>query len=391
MISKKISQKMASGSWIRKMFEEGSRLKNIHGAENVYDFSLGNPDLEPPLQVQQTIARLAASEESGTHGYMNNAGYPHVRQAIADSLNKRSGLDLDENNICMTVGAAGGLNVALKSILDQDDEVIILAPFFVEYLSYIENHGGKPVIVNCNATTLLPEPDVIMAAVTDKTKAIIINSPNNPSGRIYPAELLEEIDRRLLSLDHTVYVISDEPYIDLVYDGATAPSTLKHMTNLLVCFSWSKSLSLPGERIGFLAVSSRCQDRANLCQAAAYCNRTLGFVNAPALFQRVIAESLDAKVDISRYEKRRDMLVEVIKKAGFEVNSPEGGLYLFMKTPTEDDKSFADLCASRRILVVPGRGFGFEGYVRLCFAVPEAVITASAEAFAGVASEYGLN
>lgn len=388
MISKKISEKMASGSWIRKMFEEGARLKALHGAENVYDFSLGNPDLEPPEQVKQTIARLASTEETGTHGYMNNAGYPKVRAAIAADLTARSGISLDEGSVCMTVGAAGGLNVALKALLDPGDEVIVLAPFFVEYLSYIDNHGGIPVIVDCDRSSLLPVPAAIQQAITDKTKAIILNSPNNPSGKIYSAELLQEIDNMLLAQDHTIYVISDEPYIDLVYDGRKAPETLTYLTNLLVCFSWSKSLSLPGERIGFLAVSPRAEDHQNLASAAAYCNRTLGFVNAPALFQRVIAESLEAKVDAARYEKRRDMLIQVIRQAGFDAQAPEGGLYVFMKTPDDDDVRFADICAKERILLVPGRGFGFSGYVRLCFAVPEQTITDSAGSFAKVAGAY---
>ncbi|NLW11288.1 MAG: pyridoxal phosphate-dependent aminotransferase [Clostridiaceae bacterium] len=388
MISKKISNKMASGSWIRKMFEEGARLKALHGAENVYDFSLGNPDLEPPEQVLETISRLASTQETGTHGYMNNAGYPAVRAAIAADLTARSGIELNENLICMTVGAAGGLNVALKSLLDPGDEVIVLAPYFVEYLSYIDNHGGVPVVVDCDRTSLLPVAEAIQQAITDRTKAIIINSPNNPSGKIYSAELLQEIDRMLLAQKNTIYVISDEPYIDLVYDGRKTPESLKWLTNLLVCFSWSKSLSLPGERIGFLAISPRAEDHDELAAAAAYCNRTLGFVNAPALFQRVIAESLGAKVDVARYERRRDLLIEVIRQAGFEADAPEGGLYVFMKTPNDDDIRFADICAQERILLVPGRGFGFSGYVRLCFAVPEQTITASAQAFANVAQVY---
>lgn len=391
MISKKISDKMASGSWIRKMFEEGSRLKSLHGAENVYDFSLGNPDLEPPEQVIEIITRLASTKETGTHGYMNNAGYPAVRAAIAADLTTRSGLKLTENSVCMTVGAAGGLNVALKALLDPGDEVIVLAPYFVEYLSYIDNHGGVPVIVDCDHSTLLPTPEAIEAAITDKTKAIIINSPNNPSGKIYPVGLLQAIDRMLIAQKNTIYVISDEPYIDLVYDGNKAPESLTWLTNLLVCFSWSKSLSLPGERIGFLAISPRAENHDDLAAAAAYCNRTLGFVNAPALFQRVIAESLGAKVDVGRYEKRRDLLIDVIRRAGFEAEAPEGGLYVFMKTPDENDVRFSDVCAKERILLVPGRGFGFSGYVRLCFAVPEQTILSSEQSFANVAKAYKLN
>jgi aspartate aminotransferase len=290
----------------------------------------------------------------------------------------------------MTVGAAGGLNVALKSILDENDEVIILAPFFVEYISYIENHGGTPVIVSCDSNTLLPDIGAIEKSITAKTKAIIINSPNNPSGRIYPADLLTRLDNLLKAQDHTIYILSDEPYRDLVFDGQKTPESLSYLTNLLVCFSWSKSLSLPGERIGYVAVGPDCEDYKNLVQAVGYCNRTLGFVNAPAFFQRVITKSLNSKVEVSLYEKRRDRLYQILKENGFELESPQGGLYLFIRSPEADDSKFAEVCAAQRVLLVPGRGFGFPGYARLCFAVKDSVIENSAEAFRKIADYYGF-
>jgi aspartate aminotransferase len=390
MISKNIKNKMAGGSWIRKMFEEGSRLKAVHGEENVFDFSLGNPDLEPPRQVLHAIRELAESEITGSHGYMSNIGYLETRQAIADDLSSRSGRKIGPEAICMTVGAAGGLNVALKSILDENDEVIILAPFFVEYISYIENHGGTPVIVSCDSNTLLPDIGAIEKSITAKTKAIIINSPNNPSGRIYPADLLTRLDNLLKAQDHTIYILSDEPYRDLVFDGQKTPESLSYLTNLLVCFSWSKSLSLPGERIGYVAVGPDCEDYKNLVQAVGYCNRTLGFVNAPAFFQRVITKSLNSKVEVSLYEKRRDRLYQILKENGFELESPQGGLYLFIRSPEADDSKFAEVCAAQRVLLVPGRGFGFPGYARLCFAVKDSVIENSAEAFRKIADYYGF-
>lgn len=390
MISRRVSEKMAGGSWIRKMFEEGSRLKELYGNENVFDFSLGNPDLEPPAEVLQALRDLSEHPTAGSHGYMNNAGYLETRSAISADLSARSGIPITADAICMTVGAAGGLNVALKALLDAGDEVIVLAPYFVEYLSYIENHGGVPVIVECNRQTLLPEPQSLAAAVTARTKAVIINSPNNPSGRVYPAELLVQIDEILCDCPQTVYVLSDEPYIDLVYDGKNVPESMAHLTNVLVCFSWSKSLSLAGERIGFVAVSPRCQDYSNLTAAIGYCNRTLGFVNAPALFQRVIERSLQARVDVSRYETRRNRLYEILIECGFSLNRPEGGLYLFMKTPDPDDSAFAKVCARHNVLLVPGRGFGYPGYVRLCFAVSDQTIERSAAAFKKIAGQYPL-
>jgi len=390
MISQQIVTRMSQGSFIRKMFEEGNRLKAIHGADKVYDFSIGNPDLEPPAAVLHAIRSLAQSDLPGRHGYMSNAGYASTCAAVARQLSGKSGIEVPSRSICMTVGAAGAMNVILKAILDPGDEVLVLAPFFVEYLSYIGNHGGVPVIVRNDPETFLPDPAAIRKAITAKTKALIINSPNNPSGAIYSADVLRGLDAVLHEAPRTIYVISDEPYAELVYDGQTVPPTLACIEQAILCTSWSKSLSLPGERIGYLAISPRCEDYDNLVSAAGYCNRTLGFVNAPAFFQRVIEQAIDARVDISRYEERRNLLAGILRSAGFKLKIPAGGMYLFPQSPIPDDAAFADACARHHILLVPGSGFGFPGYVRLCFAASEKSILGSAEAFQAVGREFGL-
>lgn len=391
MISRKIATAMEKGSFIRRMFEEGIRLKALYGPEKVYDFSLGNPDLEPPVEVLEALRDVAVEPGAGHHAYMSNNGYPETRAAVADWLNE-AGLPerITPDLICMTVGAAGALNVALKALLEPGDEVIVLAPFFVEYVSYIDNHGGKMVTVSCDPETFLPDPAAIAAAVTPRTKALIINTPNNPSGAVYPAELLKEIDAVLLAATQPIVVLSDEPYSAIAFDGQNVPSTLACLHNAIVCYSWSKSLSLPGERIGFCAVSPRCQDRAQVASALAYCNRILGFVNAPALFQRVITRTVHARVDVSRYENRRNRLHAILTEAGFNARKPEGGFYIFMKSPIEDDGAFAAACAEQRVLLVKGAGFGFPGYVRLCFAVPDQMIENSRDAFLILGRQFGL-
>jgi aspartate aminotransferase len=391
MISHQIAEQMSRGSLIRKMFEEGNRLKQQYGADQVFDFSLGNPDLEPPNEVQQALKDLVNNPEPGLHAYMSNAGLLSVRETVARHHSNMSGLAVEASDICMTVGAAGALNVMLKALLDPGDEVIVLAPFFFEYLSYTNNHGGQTVVVKNNPQTLLPDLDAIERAITPRTKALIINSPNNPSGVIYPRETLLALDVLLRSREQVIYVLSDEPYADLVYDGNTMPSTLACIQNAVICTSWSKQLSLPGERIGSIVISPRCEDRELLSQSATYCNRILGYVNAPALFQRVIERAIDAVVAIDQYEKRRDMLFTVLGDAGWTVEKPAGGLYLFPRSPIDDDTAFANACARHRILLVPGSAFWFPGYVRLCFAVSEQTIRNSAKAFQAVAREFSLS
>lgn len=391
MISERLKKQLAGGSQIRKMFEEGNRLKSIYGADKVYDFSIGNPDLEPPVEVSEALKELATNPTPGMHGYMSNSGYESTRAAIAAKKSEESGLTIGSDAVCMTVGAASAMNDVLHSLLDPEDEVIVIAPYFMEYNGYIANHGGKAVIVQTD-DKFMPVISNIKEAITPKTKAVIINSPNNPSGVVYPSSLLSELNEMLKAQDHVIHVISDEPYIDLVYDGMTVPCALKYIDNIIICFSWSKSLSLPGERIGYTLVSPRNEDYADLTAAIVLSNRTLGSVNAPAIWQRVIEKSLNAKVDVSNYENRRNLLYSNIIDAGFDAVKPNGALYIFMNTPEglTDDK-FAEICASKNLLLVKGSSFSRPGYCRLAFCVSESSIRNSRQAFFAIAEELGIS
>ena len=391
MISSKIKAKLAGGSAIRKMFEEGNRLKAIYGADNVFDFSIGNPDLEPPHEVSDALKELADNPTPGMHGYMSNSGYESTRKIVAEKRSAESGLTIDPGAVCMTVGAASAMNDVLHSLLDDGEEVIVLAPYFMEYNGYIENHNGVPVIVPTD-DNFMPVISRIKDAITPKTKAIIINSPNNPSGVVYPESLLIELNDMLKSCDHTIHVISDEPYIDLVYDGLTVPCALKYIDNLIICFSWSKSLSLPGERIGYTLVSPKNEDYDDLTNAIVLSHRTLGSVNAPAIWQKVIEKSIYAKVDVANYENRRNLLYSNIIDAGFDAVKPNGALYIFMNTPEglTDDK-FSEICASKNLLLVKGSSFSRPGYCRLAFCVSESTIKNSRQAFFAIAEELGIS
>lgn len=380
-----ISQKMIAfaerSSWIRKMFEEGARLKAQFGPENVFDFSLGNPDLPPPAQYGKAVEKVVAMEGPGMHGYMPNTGYPWVREAVARQMSAEQGVTLAADDMLMTVGAAGGLNVIMKSLLDPGDEVIILTPFFVEYNFYIDNHGGVPVIVK-TAPDFSLDLTAIKAAITQKTKAIIINSPNNPTGQIYSAEALAALGAILAKAPQTVYLIADEPYRKIVYDGHVVPSIFAAYRNSIIVSSYSKDLSLPGERIGYIGVHPEIEGKGQLIGAMALANRILGFVNAPALMQRVVAELQGVTVDCSIYTRRREMFCKVLAEAGYEFVPPKGAFYLFPKSPMEDDAKFCAILAEQKVLAVPGRGFGMPGYFRLAFCVEDDVIARSAPAFA---------
>ncbi len=379
-----ISQKMLAfaerSSWIRKMFEEGARLKAQYGADQVCDFSLGNPDLPPPAQYQETVRKITAAETPGSHGYMANNGYPFVREAVAKQITAEQGLAVGQDDILMTVGAAGAINVTMKALLDPGDEVIILAPFFVEYTFYVDNHGGVTKIVNTAADFSL-DLAAIEAAITPKTKAIIINSPNNPTGQIYSTAELAGLATVLKKAQQTIYLISDEPYRKIIYDGHTVPSIFKAYRNSVIVSSYSKDLSLPGERIGYIAVHPEIDGKAQLIGAMTLANRILGFVNAPALMQRVVAELQGVTVDCTVYARRRALFCKVLSEAGYEFVPPKGAFYMFPKSPIADDARFVGLLAEQKILGVPGRGFGMEGYFRLAFCVEDAVISRSAEGF----------
>lgn len=379
-----ISQKMLAfaerSSWIRKMFEEGARLKAQYGADQVCDFSLGNPDLPPPARYQEAVRRITAAETQGCHGYMANNGYAFVREAVAKQIGAEQGVALGGDEILMTVGAAGAINVVMKALLDPGDEVLILAPFFVEYNFYVDNHGGVTRVVNTAADFSL-DLAAIEAAVTAKTKAIIINSPNNPTGQIYSAAELAGLGEILKRAGRTIYLISDEPYRKIVYDNHTVPSIFAAYGNSLIVSSYSKDLSLPGERIGYIAVHPQIEGKAQLVGAMTLANRILGFVNAPALMQRVVAELQGITVDTGIYARRRALFCKVLSEAGYEFVPPKGAFYLFPKSPLADDARFVGLLAEERILGVPGRGFGMEGYFRLAFCVEDAVISRSAAGF----------
>lgn len=389
VISKQIMYDVQNASWIRAMFEEGERLRQIHGADQVFDFSLGNPDYEPPHAVREEMKRLL--EVPGIHKYTSNAGYLDVRDTIASQLSKETGLPFTAEHIIMTCGAAGGLNVVLKTILNPQEEVILLAPYFVEYGFYTKNHGGKPVVVPTSAD-FMPDPEVLKEAITPATKAIILNSPNNPTGVVYPPEILEKValvlEQKEKELGTAILVISDEPYSKLVYEGADVPNLMSFFKHCAVVNSFSKSLALPGERIGYIALSPRLENPAELVGGMTFSNRTLGFVNAPSLFQKLIGACLNEIPDTSVYQKRRDLLFNHLTSLGFSCVKPQGAFYLFPQSPIADDVEFVRQALKYNLLVVPGTGFACPGYFRLAYCVDEKTIVNSFPAFAALAADY---
>lgn len=383
-ISEKMRQFGLKSSWIRKMFEEGAKMKAAHGADSVCDFSLGNPDLPPPPQFAAVVRRLADLQEPGMHAYMPNGGYPWVREALAKRMSAEQGVTVAGGDMLMTCGAAGGLNVVFKALLNPGDEVILLAPYFVEYNFYLDNHGGIGRVVNTSSDFNL-DLAAIEAAITARTKAIIINSPNNPTGQVYDAaslaalgQLLEAAGRRLGT---TIYLVADEPYRKIVYDGIEVPGVFTACRNSIVVSSYSKDLSLPGERIGYLAVHPEIDDKTELLDAMTLANRILGFVNAPAMMQRIVAELQEASVDTAIYARRRETFCSILQDAGYQFLAPRGAFYVFPKSPLADDVAFIALLQEQRILAVPGVGFGAPGYFRLAFCVEDEVIRRSAEGF----------
>jgi aspartate aminotransferase len=384
-IARKMAEFGERSSWIRRMFEEGTKLKAQYGVENVFDFSLGNPDLPPPPEFAAVLQRLAAQTGPGQHSYMANGGYPQVREKVAAQVGREQGVALRGDELLMTCGAAGALNVALKALLDPGDEVILLAPYFVEYGFYIDNHGGVAKVVPTGADFNL-DLDAIGAAITPRTKALIVNSPNNPTGQIYPAADLARLGELLgaAKARHgaTIYLLADEPYRKIVFDGHQVPGIFQAYANTIVVSSYSKDLSLPGERIGYLAVHPAIEEKATLLGALTLANRILGFVNAPALMQKVVAELQGVTVDCSIYTRRRDLFCNLLAKAGYEFVPPKGAFYLFPKSPLADEVAFVHLLREQRVLAVPGRGFGRPGYFRLAFCVEDEVIVRSAAGFA---------
>jgi len=376
-ISQSIAGQLERSSWIRRMFETGIQLRRERGAGNVFDFSLGNPEVEPPAAVIGALRRVVAEDHPHTHGYMPNAGYPEVRSQLARRLTASTGLPFAAEHLIMTSGAAGAINTVLKSILDPGDEVIVLNPYFPEYRFYIENHGGRVVPVETTAG-FLPDPERIAAAVTPRTKALILNSPNNPTGRLYPAGLLRELNA---IVREPLLAISDEPYRPIVYDSVTPPDTLALIDRTVLAWSWSKAMAIAGERIGYLAISPRLPEAATLANACTFAHRILGYINAPAIWQRVVSLEPDATVDVSLYQAKRDRLCGALLAMGYDAPRPEGSFYVFPRTPIPDDIAFIRALQEEGILAVPGSGFGRSGYMRLSLTISAPEIDRSLPGF----------
>lgn len=393
-ISNKVKNALEGASWVRKMFEEGDELKRIYGEENVFDFSLGNPNLEPPASLKKALKDLADHPIIGMHRYMSNSGYSETRRMIAEYLTEESDLPFQEKHVVMTVGAAGGLNVALKAILDEGDEVIVPTPYFMEFKFYIDNCGGIIRLVETHQDFSLNLTE-IEKAIHQRTRAILINSPNNPTGVVYDKESLQKLGvllkKKNQELGKTLFLLTDEAYRRIVYDGTKLPNAFQYYPHSIRVTSHSKDLSLPGERIGYVAVSPLCEEVDELISALVFANRTLGFVNAPALMQRLIAPLQKNSVNIKDYEEKRDLFYHSLKAFGYQVVKPQGAFYLFPKAPIEDDVAFVKELQSKRILTVPGRGFGKPGYFRIAYAVEKQVIEKALPGFKEVAEKYGID
>lgn len=393
MISKKMLKYVEGSSVTRAMFEEGKRLAKLYGAENVYDFSLGNPSVEPPEAVKESMIQVLNEEKPNKiHGYMSNAGHEEVREAIALSLNEKFGTHFSETNIIMTVGAAGGLNVILKTLLDPGDEVISFAPYFSEYNNYVANFDGVMVAVSPSIPDFQPNLEEFAEKITAKTKAVIINTPNNPTGVVYSEETIQKLaailEEKQKEFGKAIYLISDEPYRELVYDGAVVPYLTKYYSNTVIGYSYSKSLSLPGERIGYLVIPNEAEDFENIVNAASIATRILGFVNAPSLQQLAVAKCLSEATDISAYDNNRKLLYQKLQELGFECAKPEGAFYLWVKALEEDDSAFVAKAKEYNLLLVPGSAFMCKGYVRIAYCVDADMIKRSFGAFEKLAANY---
>ena len=384
MISNKVDNFMKTSSSIREMFEAGNRLKSELGEDNVHDFSIGNPVIPPPPHFFEHARELLTDTDSGMHRYMPNNGRQETRSFVAKQLNKLQQATFEDDDICMTVGAAGGLNILLKSLLNEGDEVMVLAPFFPEYKAYADNHGGKIVVVKPSADFAL-DFDNLENSISSRTTALIINSPNNPSGRVYTSEDIEKVSvvlsRHSKKLGKPIYLISDEPYRNILFDGRTPQFITNHYDNSIIVYSYSKELGIPGERIGYVAVSPNCVDRLPLREALPFSNRVMGFVNAPALMQRVIPLMGDEIIDIGEYENIRNTFHAFLTEIGFDLFKPQGGFFFFPKSPIEDDFEFCKIASKMNILVVPGSLFGLPSYFRISYCLKRETIEKSFPAF----------
>jgi len=393
MISKKMENLVKNGSAIRAMFEEGKKMADLYGAENVYDFSLGNPSVEPPKEIAEAICEVVKDYNPNyVHGYMLNPGYIETRQAVADNINKRFGTDFGAQNIVMTVGAAGGMNVIMKSLLNPEDEVIVFCPYFGEYRSYASNFDAKIVEISPDTSSFQPKLDEFEAKITAKTRIVIVNTPNNPTGVVYSEETIKKIaaimEKKSEEFGAPIFLLSDEPYRELAFDGVEVPYMTKYYKNTIVGYSFSKSLSLPGDRIGYLVIPSEVDDFENVISAAGVATRILGFVNAPSLMQLVVSKCLDAKVDVEIYNRNRELLYNSLLEYGYECVKPEGAFYLFVKALEADDKAFVAKAKEHRLLIVPGSTFGCAGYVRIAYCVDYDMIKRALPAFKALAEDY---
>lgn len=392
-ISWKLQQQIADGGWIRKMFEEGIALKKKFGESNVFDLSLGNPVIEPPEAFRQELRRWANDPGAGMHRYMPNAGYPETRAAVAEHLSSVTGLPFTQNEIVMTCGAAGGINVVLKTVIEAGDEVVIFAPYFVEYIYYIDNAQAIPRIVSTDSQ-FVPDLKSLEENITPRTRAVLVNSPNNPTGAVYGNEILSGIGRLLSKKEaeygREIFLISDEVYRRLVYDGVECPYVFQYHPRTIVTTSYSKDLALPGERIGYIAVNPKYDGRDEFINGLVFCNRVLGFVNAPALMQHVVRALQDVSVDIDEYVRKRDLLYDGLIEMGYSIVKPTGAFYMFPRSPIADDSDFVKELQKYNVLVVPGKGFGAPGYFRISYCVEDRVISGSLPGFRSAAKKFGL-
>ena len=390
-VAQKIKERMEAGSWIRRIFEEGAALQQKYGPENVFDLSIGNPILDPPEGFYDELRRLLADPSPGMHRYMPNAGFPETRASVARQLSEETGIEFTGDDIVMTCGAGGALNIIFKSLLDPGDEVIVFAPYFPEYGSYVDNHGGNLVTIP-SAKGFLPDMEALAQAITDRTKAVLVCSPGNPTGVLYSQETLEElaavIAERESELDREIFLISDEPYRRLLYDGLEYPHIFQFHERTIVAMSHSKDLGLAGERIGYAAVNPGYGDSPEIVDGLIYSNRVLGFVNASALMQRVISRLQSATVDVPAYQCKRDFLYGKLTEMGYLVTKPQGAFFMFPKSPCEDELEFMAELQKHHVLVVPGRGLGMPGYFRLSYSVSDDTLSGSIPGFKAAIERY---
>ena len=385
---------MEVGSWIRRMFEEGIAMKKQYGKENVFDLSLGNPVMEPPPEFKRELKRIIENPFPGMHGYMENAGYPETRAAVAEQLTRETGIKLTHNDVIMACGAAGAINVALKTILDPGDEVILFRPWFVDYFNYVENHDGVVKLAPTD-DNFMPRLDEFEAAIGPRTKALLIDSPNNPTGVVYDKNLMQQIGEILRKKEAEygteIFIVSDEPYKKIIYDGLEYPSPLNYHRHSIIATSHSKDLSIAGERIGYVALHPDCEHHDEMMTGFTFCTRTLGFINAPAFMQNVVRNLQQVTIPVSEYQRKRDYIYGNLIKMGYKVNKPQGAFYIFPRCPIEDDVAFVhELQQEHHVLTVPGVAFGAPGYFRLVYCVDDGMLVSSMPGLEALAKKYHL-